>query len=140
MTDLPDINVWLALVDQRHVHHPLAKAYWARNGAGQIAFCRITMLGFLRIATNSKAVAAPKTNREAWTVYQQFIAFPNIQLLDEPPGTDAYFQSLTTQSPLPHRLWTDAYLAAFAIAGGLRLVSLDTDFARFTGLHFLHIT
>ena len=32
---------------------------------------------------------------------------------------------------VPPRLWTDAYLAATAQAGGLRLVTLDRDFERF---------
>ncbi len=40
---------------------------------------------------------------------------------------------------LPYRLWTDAYLAAFALAGGYRLVSFDRDFLRFRpyGLNLL---
>jgi predicted nucleic acid-binding protein len=31
-------------------------------------------------------------------------------------------------------LWTDAYLAAFALSAGLRMVSFDSDFGRFAGL------
>lgn len=34
-------------------------------------------------------------------------------------------------------LWTDAYLAAFAKSGGLRLVSFDRGFTRFSGLALL---
>jgi hypothetical protein len=37
------------------------------------------------------------------------------------------------------RHWTDAYLAAFAKAGGLRLVSFDGDFTRFGGLDLLRL-
>jgi hypothetical protein len=33
-----------------------------------------------------------------------------------------------TASP---KLWMDAYLAAFAMNGGLRLVTIDRDFKRF---------
>jgi hypothetical protein len=51
------------------------------------------------------------------------MALPNIQLLAEPAGLDARFQTLTAQAVLTHRFWTDAYLAAFAPAGGCRLVS-----------------
>lgn len=35
--------------------------------------------------------------------------------------------------------WTDAYLAAFAAAGGHRLVAFDADFSRYPGLAFLHL-
>lgn len=140
MSDLLDVNVWVALVDKRHIHHPLAKAYWSQNWANQFAFCRTTMLGFLRLSTSPKAVVNPKTNAEAWAIYQDLMALPNIQFLAEPAGLDAHFQALTTASALPHRLWTDAYLAAFAVASGSRLVSFDADFARFPGLNFLHLS
>ena len=32
------------------------------------------------------------------------------------------------------------YLAAFAAAGGLRLVTFDRDFGRFEGLHLLRLS
>jgi toxin-antitoxin system PIN domain toxin len=140
MMDLLDVNLWVALVDKRHVHHSLAEAYWSQNGANQLAFCRITMLGFLRLTTSPKAVVNPKKNAEAWAIYQAFMALPNIPFLAEPAGLNAHFQTLTTQAALPHRLWTDAYLAAFALAGGCRLVSFDADFSRFPGLNFLHLS
>ena len=140
MIDLLDVNLWVALVDQRHVHHPLAQTYWSENGATEFAFCRITMLGFLRLSTSPKAIVKPKTNAEAWVIYQEFRDLPNIRFLAEPAGLDARFQTLTTQAALPHRMWTDACLAAFAIASGSRLVSFDADFARFPGLNFLHLT
>jgi uncharacterized protein len=139
MTDLPDVNLWLALVDQRHVHHHQAKVYWGQQSASQIAFCRLTMLGFLRLCTNANAVANPKTNVEAWAIYRQLTALPIVRFLADPPDMDVHFLAFSTQSSFSHRLWTDAYLAAFALAGGSRLVSFDADFTRFPGLHCLHL-
>jgi uncharacterized protein len=140
MNDLLDVNLWVALVDKRHVHHPLAQDYWIEHGTNQFIFCRITMLGFLRVATSPKAISSPKTNSEAWAVYQKIIALPNVQFLSEPARLDAQFRALSTESALPHRLWTDAYLAAFAIASSCRLVSFDADFVRFPRLSFLHLS
>jgi predicted nucleic acid-binding protein len=40
---------------------------------------------------------------------------------------------------LSPRLWTDAYLAAFALAGGHRLVTFDQGFLRFPGLEVLRL-
>jgi len=37
------------------------------------------------------------------------------------------------------RNWTDLYLAAFAVAGNLRLVTFDNDFLAFPGLELLHL-
>jgi predicted nucleic acid-binding protein len=35
--------------------------------------------------------------------------------------------------------WTDAYLAAFAVSSGARLVTFDSDFGRFGGLACLRL-
>lgn len=35
------------------------------------------------------------------------------------------------------KLWTDAHLAAFAIAGNQRVVTFDGDFEGFSGLNLL---
>ena len=101
MIDLPDVNLWVALVDQRHVHHSLAQDYWNHNGTTQFAFCRVTMMGFLRVATSPKAISHPKTHAEGWAIYQQLRALPNIQFLSEPPSLEAYFQALSTKAALP---------------------------------------
>jgi len=46
---LPDINAWVALASDRHVHHGLARDWFtAMRGAGT-AFCRVTQMGFLRL-------------------------------------------------------------------------------------------
>jgi predicted nucleic acid-binding protein len=55
-------------------------------------------------------------------------------------NTERYFSALTLSPELPHSLWTDAYLAAIALAAGCRMVSFDSDFQRFPDLNFLHLT
>ncbi len=139
--DILDINVWLALADQNHIHHPPAARYWEGVADAPVAFSRITMMGFLRLSTQPRVLSRTLTKSEAWDIYHDFMALPNLQFLPEPANLDSHFQKLTTTgSSLPHRLWTDAYLAAFAIASGCRLVSFDADFSRFTNLNFLHLS
>jgi predicted nucleic acid-binding protein len=50
-------------------------------------------------------------------------------------------QLAETETASP-KLWMDAYLAAFAITGGLRLVTFDKDFRKFEnqGLDWLLLT
>jgi toxin-antitoxin system PIN domain toxin len=138
--DLPDINVWLALVDERHAHHHRARHYWEHEAANKLAFCRVTLLGFLRLSTHAQVMPNPLSTEEAWAIYRQFLALPVVCWLPEPAGTDAHFESLTKGNGFIHRLWTDAYLAAFAQANPCRLVSFDADFNRFAGLNFLHLS
>lgn len=136
--DLPDVNLWLALSAKRHSLHARAREYWETLRGREIGFCRVTMLGFLRLATHPQAMMGePFSNEAAWEIYQAYLAMPECQLLSDPHFLDAVFSTLALAPELPHRLWTDAYLAAFAISTGCRLVTFDTDFQRFRNLDLL---
>ena len=55
---LPDVNLWLALVFDAHVHHPAAKAWWDGLADETCFFCRVTQQAFLRLATNPRVFPA----------------------------------------------------------------------------------
>jgi len=77
--------------------------------AAQVVFCRVTMLGLLRISSNAKAMhGQPFSNAEAWAIYQTFQGMTDCELRQEPPRLETAFASLTLDASLPHRLWTDA--------------------------------
>lgn len=138
--DLPDINVWLALADENHEHHSRARHYWERESAERLAFCRVTMLGLLRLSTHRKAMDNnPFTNAEAWRAYRNFLALPEVTLLTDPPTLESSLAAWTELPGFPNHLWTEAYLAALAQSSGARLVSFDADFLKFHGLNFLHL-
>jgi toxin-antitoxin system PIN domain toxin len=137
--DLPDVNVWLALAIAEHPHHAAALAYWQQSAAPSLWFCRVTMLGLVRLLTQprlmgSAALSAPA----ALAAYDQFAALPEVALRAEPASCEAEMRRIV-QADLPARLLTDAYLAAFAMAADLRLVTFDRDFERFDGLKSLRL-
>ena len=140
--DLPDINVWLALCVQEHPHHAVARAYWedgllekptsAGSGANNLWFCRTTMLGLVRLLCQPRVVGPGALQLpQAYALYRSLVAVPGVALLADPAGAETRLQGLLDTGPLPPRLWTDAWLAATALASGLRLVTFDRDFARF---------
>ena len=138
--DLPDVNLWLALTDPNHSQHPTARHYWEELRGDSIVFCRVTMLGLLRLATSHTVMqGSPFSHKEIWGIYQTYLAMPVASFLPEPAGVDSIFSILTEAPDFSHRLWTDAYLAAFAITSGCRLVSFDADFSRFPQLTFLQL-
>jgi toxin-antitoxin system PIN domain toxin len=138
--DLPDINVWLAFSAADHVHHARARHYWYEEAGDQLAFCRVTALGFLRLSTNASAMdGQPLTVPQAWRAYGDFRRLPEVVLAAEPEGCETWLERWALGDRSTPRLWTDAYLAAFAKAGGLRLVSFDGDFDRFNGLNVLRL-
>ena len=73
----------------------------------------------------------PLTNRESWITLEVLQALPQVIWRDEPPGLLAHWRNLAALDSASPKVWMDAYLAAFAIAGGLRLVTLDSDFKNY---------
>jgi len=100
----------------------------------------VTALGFLCLATNAAAMGGqPLTVPQAWQAYGDFRRLPEVVLAAEPESCETWLEHWALgDSPAP-RHWTDAYLAAFAKAGGLRLVTFDGDFNRFDGLDLLRL-
>ena len=53
MIYLPDVNIWIALTSNRHVHHEIATEWLQGVDHDSVAFCRVSELGFLLLLTNS---------------------------------------------------------------------------------------
>ncbi|WP_337867183.1 TA system VapC family ribonuclease toxin [Meiothermus sp.] len=133
--NLPDTNFWFALLVPEHPFHPKALGFWEKSG--EIALNRVVALGLLRLLTNSVAMGnKPLEVKEAWSVYWKMRLESGVRLLEEPQGLDNVLRTLV-QNGITPRLWMDAYLAAFAIAGGCQLITFDQDFRRFDGLSYV---
>jgi toxin-antitoxin system PIN domain toxin len=140
MADLLDASVWLPLSAAGHVHHARARQYWAHESGDQILFCRATMLALLRHLTNRRIMGMDvQSPEQAWTIYERWRQVPDVLYASEPDGIDDRLAEWSGILKPGSGQWTDAYLAAFAVAGGHRLVAFDRDFARFPGLEFLHL-
>ncbi len=138
--DVPDLNVWLALTDPDHQHHARASRYWDHESLPILAFCRVTMLGLLRLLTHPKVMSGnPFTIAEAWSAYSAYAALPEIQFIEESLLAEKYFMRWTQQSGFTTPRWTDAWIASIARASNARVVSFDADFTTFDGLRFFHL-
>lgn len=136
--DLLDANVWLALAVEAHTHHRLAKTYWENDAAPTAAFCRLTQMALLRLLTNKTVMGNQVLSPSAaWTTSAAFLALPEVRLLVEPLGLEAPWARFASSDRSTQNLWADAYLAAFAVAGGMRLVTFDKGFSRFRELDCL---
>jgi len=132
----PDLNVWLALAYRGHQHHPAAAAWFDRLGAEQAAFCRFTQLGLLRLLTHPAVMRDEvKTQQEAWRAYDRLSSDPRVAFYSEidPERIEDALRALTASSRFAHQQWPDAYLAAFAKASGLTLVTFDKALGRLGG-------
>lgn len=72
-----------------------------------------------------------------WNSAAEFLALPEVELLAEPSGLDGKWASFANGDRSSPNRWTDTYLAAFALSGGMRLVTFDKAFSGFDGLDCL---
>jgi toxin-antitoxin system PIN domain toxin len=136
---LADSNVWMALALSKHKFHPATRGWLRRQSARDPAlFCRMTQQTFLRLLTTKEILAPYGTpalsNTAAWSIYEGFRADARISWAHEPRGWEEHWKKLATGQQASPKLWMDAYLAAFAIAGRYELVTTDKAFKQFKGL------
>ena len=133
---LIDTNVWLAICFQAHPSHALARqAFQDIRGSDHWLWCRATQQSYLRLMATPalhRAYGSPAlSNRDARASLEILLDHPRILVADEPADvSNLWLQLADHHRPAP-KLWMDAYLAAVAIQGGWRLLSLDRDFERF---------
>jgi uncharacterized protein len=122
---LVDVGVWLAAVWGRHLHQATA-AEWFGRETDDIAFCRVTQMGLLRLLSNPAIMGDDAIDRsQAWRVYDQLWADERVLWADEPAELDAVWRAISAREDKSHKLWTDDYLAAFAQASQATLITLD---------------
>lgn len=132
---LPDINLWLALAFESHFHHAAAKRWFDGAPSGSFFFCRLTQQGFLRLASNPKVFNDEAvTLSRAWDLYDAILSDPRVAFVNESENLDAYWRTYTLRPSFEPNIWSDAYLAAFARAAGLELVTFDKGFAQYKNL------
>ena len=142
-----DTNVWIGAIFPPHpLHRQARQALDEATPANPAVFCRATQQSFLRLASTPvllKAYGAQGlTNRDALVALNALLALSQVCEREEPPGVTAQWHRLASRDTASPKVWMDAYLAAFALGGGLRLVTLDLDFKDFEkhGLDLLLLT
>ncbi|SEG42764.1 hypothetical protein SAMN05421819_2877 [Bryocella elongata] len=128
---LPDANVWFSLSTSGHASHT-STAKWLQSVASseRIFFCRLTQLSLLRLLTTSQVMGDDvMTQRSAWLSFDFLMLDPRIELHPEPEGLSIAFRNQSNRNEVSPKRWADDYLAAFANAGGLQLVTYDRALA-----------
>ena len=74
------------------------------------------------------------SQKKAWEIFDRLIEDERVRFFEEPEQVDQTFRNLTRSNQPATHVWTDAYLAAFANASGLVIVSIDRAFAKMPGI------
>ena len=132
---LLDVNVLLALLDQRHTHHNVAEQWFNQRGL-QWALCPLTEAGVLRFFTRPKTggmsmeeVTAMMTGLKQESGYHYQAIQVDWQTLTKPFATRLH----------GHNQITDAYLLGLAMRQGLILTTFDKAILHLAGEHKSHV-
>src|SRR5262245_43906702 len=111
----PDINVWVALTYEGHLHHSDAANWFATLSPDvTVAVCRFTQRGLLRLLTAETVMRDEvMTQPQAWAAYDRWLRDPRVEFVDEPEGIETRFRALTRLREPATKDWGDSYLAAF---------------------------
>lgn len=133
---LLDANILLYAYDRASPHHVSCCALLdlALNSEETIALPWQTILAFVRIATNSRAVRQPLSGSDACEIVSSWLERPNVTVIGAGDRFWEIFQAQMLDAQVSGPLVTDAALAALAIEYGATLCSTDSDFRRFRGL------
>lgn len=137
---LVDANLLLYAYDAANPHHGASRRWFETElSAGHpIAFALVTLLAFVRIASDARIFARPMTPAEACSLVEDWLGQPNARLLQPGPRTWALLGSLCEAGQAKGAMVMDAHLAALALEHGATIATTDRDFMRFSGLKIVN--
>jgi toxin-antitoxin system PIN domain toxin len=136
---LADVNILLALAAEGHAHHQAVRRWWsALPSTTSLQICREVQLGFLRLLCHAAVMGREAvTLPQAWELYAGLIDSGRFAFVFEPAGLESHWLALCQPFRRSPAVVADAYLAAFARAGGFQLATLDKGFKSFPGVSLL---
>jgi len=139
---LLDANILLYAYDRSATHHEVCRMWLESvfNAAETIALPWQTLLAFVRISTNPRAVKKPLSNAQACEIVGTWLERPNVLVINAAERFWSILREQILDAQVSGPLVTDAALAALAIEQGATLCSTDRDFRRFEGLKLLDPT
>lgn len=141
MAALPDVNFWLALAWEKHDCHATARTWWQAGRKERVCFCRPTQAALLRLLTNRSVMkGTPKSQAEAWRIYDTLRSAPRVDWVGEPKGLETEWRRLSSRASASTHRWTDDCLAAWALLLNLRVVTFDAGFKDYPGLQLELLT
>lgn len=130
---LVDANLLLYAVDQRSPFNSAASQWLTSvlNGNRRVGLAWVSLGAFMRIITHPRVTADPLTGAAAWSHVERWLEADPAWVPPATERTAAVLGNLVKSQPVSGPLMPDAMLAALAIENGLKVMSADSDFARF---------
>jgi toxin-antitoxin system PIN domain toxin len=132
----PDVNVLIYAFRKDAPRHAVCNPWLTAvvAGAGRFGVSPLALSALVRITTNSRAFREPSSLAEAFTFCDYLLEQPNCQIVGPGERHWEIFKRLCTETSTRGPRVTDAWFAALAIEAGCEWITLDRDYARFSGL------
>ena len=130
-----DLNVLIALADQRHDMHHLAHSWYVSSGKVDWGICPFTEAGFVRVTTNPSFRPSPHSFARSTALLQSIKRLPGYRFWEIRES----WVTLTTPFAARisgHQQVTDAYLLGLAIKEEGVLVTFDRGIRYMAGAEF----
>lgn len=136
---LLDANLLLFAKNPDFPEHPRVRRWLEEllESGELVGLAWITILAFLRLATNPRLFPRPLSPSDALETVSSWLRRPTVSLLPESEDHWEILESIIRAADARADLITDAHLAAIAIEHGATLCTNDRDFGRFRGLKLL---
>ena len=137
---LVDINLLLYAVNEDDPHHVAAQTWLEAKLSGEVSvgLSWVIILGFIRLATNSKVLPKPLSRADAIARIDDWLTHPCVCIVAPGDRHWAILKNLLSSAP-PSTNWvSDVHLAALAIERGCDFYSADAGFRKFAGLQWIN--
>jgi toxin-antitoxin system PIN domain toxin len=137
---LVDANILIYAYDKSAPQYSAAQKWLdgQLSGSARVGLPWPSLLAFLRIVTNPRAVKSVISIDIAWSQVVDWLGCDPAWI---PQPTERHAEilgELLLQSKAYGNLMSDAHIAALAIEHGLTLCSADSDFSKFSRLRWLN--
>lgn len=135
---LPDVNVLVNAFRVDTSDHALCRAWLEAviNGDSRYGMATQVLSGVIRVATHPKVFARPSALVDTIQFCNLLLEQPHCAVIQPGQHHWSIFCRLCKQADARGNLVPDAWLAALAIESGCEWVTLDRDYARFSGLRW----
>lgn len=132
MASLIDVNVLMALLYEDHLHTRPALDWLKEQSPKSVLICRVVQMGALRLLTKPSVMKGEVVNPAVfWKMWDRLRQDSRFAFVTEPETFDSEWKKMTSSLATGESAGTDAYLSAFAKAGGYILVTFDKGMTRF---------
>ena len=137
---LVDANLLLYAYDSDSPHHEPSRNWLERvlSSGGAVRFSLMTLLAFIRIASDRRIYAHPMAPASACSLVEEWLALPNVRVLSPGPRTWRLLSRMCEEGQAKGAMVMDAHLAALALEHGASIATTDRDFMRFPDIELVN--